>query len=542
MSDIKRPFTVKGQPFFPLGGQARNSSGYNAAEAETSFLAVKALHGNMLEIPVYWEQVEPVEGQYDFASVEMLLAGARRHGLRLVLLWFATWKNGNMAYAPSWVKDAPERFTRVIAPTGRPQWVLSSHCRATYEADRNAFVALCQYLKEHDAVEQTVIAIQIENEPGILGSDRDYGPVAQAEFDGPVPAELVAHLEEEGDSAPHLLWMLQGSPTEGSWPEMFGGAAGEILSTWSIARYLDGIAEAGKAVHDIPMYVNVWLGENDWQFAGESYPSGGAVSEMLDLYRWAAPHIDLIAPDIYIPDSLGYETICDNYSRDDNPLFVPESAPGGSNAWLMFRAIADYDAVGYAFFAAETILDAQGAVRPEAQPIVDSFRCVAAAIPLLLKYQGPEGQVQAVVQEENTPPRRMDFSSYVGMIEFDGANVRGAVMGAPKDWHHAPHLTPASPGARGRGLVIQADDREFYLVGDGFRLFLRPRLMPQWQRDGSLTNRLLMSHNVQYLSVDEGHFDANGQFVVDRRRNGDEVDHGVWVAPDCGVVRVLLCE
>jgi len=33
MAEIKRVFQVDGKPFFPIGGQAKNSSGYNRAEA-----------------------------------------------------------------------------------------------------------------------------------------------------------------------------------------------------------------------------------------------------------------------------------------------------------------------------------------------------------------------------------------------------------------------------------------------------------------------------------------------------------------------------
>ena len=145
-SQVKRTFTVDGRPFFPTGGQARNSSGYNDAESETAFRAVQLIGGNTLEIPVYWDQIEPEEGTFDFGSVDALLASARRHGLKLVLLWFGTWKNGDMDYAPAWVKTNPGRFHRVISPTGKDCWVLSSHCRANFEADLRAFTALCRRL------------------------------------------------------------------------------------------------------------------------------------------------------------------------------------------------------------------------------------------------------------------------------------------------------------------------------------------------------------------------------------------------------------
>jgi len=545
MSEVPRVFTVDGRPFFPLGGQARNSSGYNAAEAETAFQAVKQLHGNTLEIPVYWEQVEPEEGGFDLSPVQALLAGARRHDLKLVLLWFATWKNGDMDYAPAWVKTDPQRFKRVIAPTGVPLWVLSSHCQATWEADRRAFTALCRYLKEHDS-EHTVVALQIENEPGILGSDRDYGPEAQASFEGPVPRELVAALKAR-DLAPKAaltaaaeIWREAGGREEGSWPELFGEAAGEIMTAWSIATYIDRLAEAGKAILAIPMYLNVWLGEQGWRLPGETYPAGGAVGKVLDVYKAATPHLDLVAPDIYIADAKGYEATCALYARDDNPLFVPESAPWGSNAWLVFRALADYQAIGYHIFGVESILGQDGSVRPEARMMADSLRCAAAAIPLLLRYQGTD-RIHAIVQEEGMAEQTLDLEGYIGMVEFG----EGPMRWAAKDWRHAPESVGQPEAAdlprRARGLVVQAERHLFYLVGADFRLHLRPKVAPEVARDAAYSNPSLMHSLSPYISVDEGYLDDDGTFYVDRRRNGDETNHGTWVEPDTGVVRIVMC-
>jgi beta-galactosidase GanA len=92
MTAIKRVFMVDGKPFFPLGGQSSTSSAYNSNEIEPAFQAVKLLHGNTLLTDVYWEHIEPEEGKFDFSMVDDLLASARRHGLKLILLWFATWK------------------------------------------------------------------------------------------------------------------------------------------------------------------------------------------------------------------------------------------------------------------------------------------------------------------------------------------------------------------------------------------------------------------------------------------------------------------
>ncbi len=159
-----------------------------------------------------------------------------------------------------------------------------------------------------------MIAVQIENEPGILGSDRDYGPEGGADYEAPVPDALMETLKAAGRGALYDIWQAAGGHDAGSWGEVFGPSGGELMTAWSIATYIDGLAAAGKAAYDVPMYVNVWLGENGWAIPGESYPSGGAVSKVLDIYKAFTPHVDLIAPDIYIADSRGYEAILATYA------------------------------------------------------------------------------------------------------------------------------------------------------------------------------------------------------------------------------------
>ena len=538
MTEIKRVFKVNGKPFFPIGAQSCNSSGYNDKESETAFKVIKELHGNTLEIPVYWDNVEPREGKFDFTAVDSLLASARRYKVKLILLWFATWKNGNMDYAPSWVKNNPNRFKKVISPTGKEIWDLSSHCQANVEADKKAFTALCKHLKAKDNSYQTVIAIQIQNEQGILGSDRDYGPEAQASFDSAVPARLMAAMKKKGNGRIYDIWQKAGGKTSGTWPQIFGPEAGELMTAWSMAGYVDSIAQSGKAVHNIPMYINVWLMEQDWwSRAGESYPSGGAVTKVLDIYKWFTPHLDLIAPDNYQLDAPGFASVCANYARDDNPLFMPETV-GDRN---MFRAIADYNSIANFFYGAEFLVTADGTLRPESQTMVGRMRCTAAIIPLLLKYQGT-GKIHAVIQEgKNT--EILDLDGFEGLVEFGEKRAPGSAtdwrrMKVP--WLGNPVSAVPNPGC---GLVIQVAKNEFYLIGSNYRMFLRPRLtlenMPAMllAQDGRAKTFAFLD------SVDEGHFDRNDKFVIDRRRNGDEIgSRGLWVESDIGVLRVITCD
>ncbi|MBE0696005.1 MAG: beta-galactosidase, partial [Anaerolineaceae bacterium] len=185
---MKTPFTLNNEPFFILGGQVHNSSGYGPQSMQTAWKALAALGANTAEVPVYWEQVEPLEGVITFEHLDGIIRGARERGLRLVLLWFATWKNGSMQYAPEWVKADPQRFPRVKTPGGTETWVLSSHFETTRKADETAYCKLLEHLRDFDRAENTVIGIQIENEPGILGSVRDYGAEAEASFQEAIPA------------------------------------------------------------------------------------------------------------------------------------------------------------------------------------------------------------------------------------------------------------------------------------------------------------------------------------------------------------------
>src|SRR5215475_8188728 len=88
---------VDGKPFFVLGGQIHNSSGW-PSELPQVWKSMAALHANTVEAPVYWEQLEPQQGKFDFSNVDALVEGARAHDLRMVVLCFRTWKNGNMHY------------------------------------------------------------------------------------------------------------------------------------------------------------------------------------------------------------------------------------------------------------------------------------------------------------------------------------------------------------------------------------------------------------------------------------------------------------
>jgi hypothetical protein len=514
----------------PMGGQSHNSSAYNAEEIASAIAGVKALNGNTLIAPVYWEQIEPAEGQFDFSPLDMLLAECRASDLRLIVLWFATWKNGEMRYCPGWVKADPKRFQRAQRPDHAPMQVISAFCQAAMQADARAFHATLSHLREADSAKHTVIAVQVENEPGILGSDRDYSPAGEAALSAAVPAELIAYLGKHKQGPAWEIWKDLGSRDQGSWLDLFGLHGGEFCTAWSVAKYIDSVAAEGRKAYDIPMYINVWIGQPGWPIPG-FYPSGGAVWRTIDLWKCAAPHIDLIAPDIYQVNFNDYKEICSQYSRPDNPLFVPESGADGVNARNMLRAIANYNALGYFIFAVDSILDMQGNVREGAQLFVESFRSVVSLLPLLQKFRGT-GRVHAVVEEDYQVNQCFEFERFLGGVPF----IQMGFSSEAKDHRHGrnPQLSEGRPK---HGLIIEASPDEFYLAGN-FHLFMVPKESPRWTDAVKIP---LFMTPPDFLSVEEGYLTASGDFISQRTRNGDEaVFGGFWTSAYCGVVRIRM--
>jgi beta-galactosidase GanA len=241
--DGRYALLVDGRPFLMLGAQVNNSSAWPAMLPKV-WPVIDKLHANTVEVPIAWEQIEPVEGRFNFSFLDTLLAQAREHRVRLVLLWFGTWKNTGPSYTPEWVKLDNHRFPRMITAKGETWYALSPHYPSTLEADRKAFTALMAHLRGADP-QHTVIMVQVENETGTYGLVRDHSPAAERLFHAHVPAALLARYHKR----------------PGTWPEVFGKDADEYFQAWSIARYVDQVAAAGKAEYPLPMYVNASLSD-----------------------------------------------------------------------------------------------------------------------------------------------------------------------------------------------------------------------------------------------------------------------------------------
>lgn len=504
---------VNGKPMLMIAGELSNSAASSADYMAPHWARLRAMHLNTVLAPVSWELIEPVEGRYDWSSVDTMLKAARANDLKLVILWFGAWKNSMSTYVPSWVKRDQARFPRAELPNGQGVEILSTFGADTLRADQRALAALMAHLKAVDDRDNTVVMLQVENEIGMLPVARDYSAPANAAFRQPVPPELVNYLVAHRDTlVPEMkaMWTERGARTAGSWEELFGpgDAAAEVFAAWHYAGFADGLAAAGKAAYPMPMYVNVAL-NRPGRIPGE-YPSGGPLPHLIDVWKAGAPSLDFLAPDIYFPN---FTQIVDRYKRPDNPLFIPE-AHNADNPIVpanAFYAIGEHDALGFGPFSIDSIDEAPGALK-DAYAVLDQLR------PMILDAQGtgrmagfkPRQRYDETVDYE---PQVRDIGGYRFTIAY--ADIQ------------RPTMTPDTAGYG--GLIIQTGEDEYLVAGQGITVTFKPI------GDGPGLAGIDRAH--------EGVFDAAGNWKPGRLLNGDQTHQGRHIrlpAGAWGIQRVRL--
>ena len=412
--------------------------------------------------------------------------------MRLVLLWFATWKNGSPHYTPEWVKTDAERFPRVIDTKGEPVDSLSPLGADTLAADSRAFAALMAHVKTADP-QHTVIMVQIENETGTWGSVRDYSPAAQKAFDGPVPPAL---LKARG-------------LRPGSWREVFGADADEVFHAWTIGRYVDAVAAAGQAQLNLPMSVNAALRDPIAPKGPETYESGGPTDNVLDVWQAAAPHVAVVGPDIYQPDFAHYMAAVEHYDRAGNPLFVPETSRGYATARYMF-AVLGRGGIGFSPFGLDFTADATTAEAIPAadfdklEPFAADYRLLSPMMRFWAKAAF-DGEVRGAAESDARTPDVLDFGDWIVTVRYDRPPFGGS------DW---PGIKPRPDNPLGADegvLIARRGPDEFVVTGRMVRVEFAPRTP---------------GRHMQFLSVREGTLDG-GTWRTHHVWNGDQTDYGL---------------
>ncbi|MEG3175397.1 DUF5597 domain-containing protein [Sphingomonas sp. RB3P16] len=524
-----RQLIVDGKPYLALGGELHNSSASSVAYMEPIWDKLQRMHVRTVIGTVSWEDFEPSEGRFDYTAVDAQIAQARRHDMRLVLIWFGAFKNASSTYAPIWVRRDTSRFPRAIANAqmkeaftyegAMPKPVLSVFSPDLMKADRTAFVALMAHLAKVDT-DHRVVMVQVNNESGLLRDSRDRSPLAQAAWKQPVPSALMRYLSaHKADLKPELaaLWARGGNRSAGSWAEVFGTdwEADEVFMAWHFGQYMEALAGAGKQALNLPMYVNAWLGPQQNQDRAGLYPSGGPAKRVLDVWKAAAPSIDMLAPDIYVPDAKG--PLAD-YDHAGNPLFVPESQFKTGD---LFWAVGAHRALGYSIFGIE-----DGRVDGQLSQALALLNPMDAVI---TKAQS-EGRIAGVLLDDGKPSE-IKLGGYSIIVQQTQSLLKRMLLDVglqpppppqplPSETE-GPSSRPAPGDARPFGLVIYEGNDTFLLVGKGFTA--------DFSKNGHLSE---VDH------VEEGSFiDAHWQAT--RIINGDE---RLGIIPDdrLAMVRIRL--
>ena len=423
----RQMLVVDGKPFLILGLQWDCDSCFAREIMDPLFPQAAKLGCNTAVLPLYWREVEPREGAFDFAMLDHRIELARQNGLRIALVWFGTYKNGCLNYAPDFVKSGMQRFRRAQQADGTPLRNFACPTSTeTFAADRKALEAVFRHLNAVDASRHTVVLFQMENEAGLLGTDRCYCPVCSKQF------------------------------TEGDWSRREGSRAAEAFSASSVAKYLDGLTAAVKAIYPLPVYVNAWLRGDAASAPGKGYPSGGPVDRVLDIYKATATHVDFIAPDIYSHARESFTSICRTYAAAGMPLYIAEHSSGKDSRAErnVFYALAELLAIGFSPWAIDrSFPDQDGAPMvhqldarwsEEAYDLRDSYVPLRDAMVPIALAQGSD-RLKMFVQEGGEKQAE---------LPFEGIRVRAT-------YSHKRGLA--------RGVVVRLGAAEFAVLGTGFR-------------------------------------------------------------------------
>jgi hypothetical protein len=368
---------------------------------------------------------------------------------------------------------------------------------ARLEADKTAFSALMRHLKQADP-QHTVILVQVENEAGEWGGVRDYGPAAEKSFAGSVPEALVKGLGKQ----------------PGTWSQVFGEDAEETFMAWYIATYIEQVAAAGKQEYALPLYVNAALRDPFKPGKAPSYESGAPTDNNIDLWKIAAPSINVVAPDIYLAEYGKYMRVMELYKRRDNPLLIPETGNSAAFARYVFAAIGQ-GAIGWAPFGLDLTRYSNQVSGPEAME-QSALKPVAAQYALLapiarkLAAGNLAGKVRGSSEDPDNHTQTLEFERWQVVLEYG--------MPSFGNWMKPKGNTPPDGGV----VILELDPDEYLVAGHHVRVDFKPTFAPGKKR--------------LFMKAEEGSYDAAGNWKMARVWNGDQTDYGLNLKADENVL------
>ncbi|HEY0283502.1 MAG TPA: DUF5597 domain-containing protein, partial [Rhizomicrobium sp.] len=429
------------------------------------------------------------------------------HDKRLVLLWFGTWKNTAPGYTPAWVKRDTVRFPRMVDEKGETIYALSPHAKTTLAADRRAFVRLMEFLKENDK-QRTVILMQVENEAGTYKLVRDHSPAAEALFNAQVPVKLIAGLEKQS----------------GTWKEVFGKDADEFFHAWSIARFVEDVAAAGKQAYPLPMFVNAALRDPDKDQDPKTYAAGGPTWNVLDVWKIAAPSIFTASPDVYgrtYDDVIGQIR---RYTRPDNPLMIVEIGSAAKFARFFYPVLGNHG-IGFAPFGFDDTGYSNyplGAKKIDDETVAPFAAHFAQVAPMMRDWAkiAFENETFGVAEPDDHQAQTIALGRWTATVTY------GEWQFGERSWFPDADKPDWADKPTGGMTIAKLGPDEFLVFGYRARI-------------GFALTDPAAGKKAMYERVEEGHF-TDGKWVADRRWNGDLTDYGLNFTDLPQVLRVKM--
>lgn len=506
---------VDGKPFVMYCGELHNSTASSMSYMHENRIWEKLedMHLNSVIATASWELVEPQEGKFDFTLVDGVIAEAKKHGMKVAFIWFGAFKNPMMTYAPSWVKSNPKKYPHAIDEQGQEMEHISVYGSEILKADTKAYKAFLQHLKDTDQ-DHTVVLIQLQNEPGLRGTKRDYSTDANKAWKAQVPKAITDYLKaNKGSLQPDMeqIWAKYGDKTTGNWEDIFGKSevnnqaenpipnfTEHIFTAYGYANYLEQMAKAGKEVYPLPVFINASVfGMNT---RGRSLGNGCSIPEFFDIYKAAAPSIDILTPNSYMQQ---LDWIGKNFSWKGNPILIPESTIIGARGLYI---IGEYDAIAFSPFGIDyEDNELTPTLEKQHRLLGESYNQMQQMGKLITDNLGSD-KMRGIYLYTGHETDTVEMGDYVLTFSPRKGFDIGALM-APAGGGFAAEGEQKQI-EQGGAVIVQTSADEFYVVGYGFNADIK-------LKDG------VKSRFCGYDSIWEGRFE-NGEFIPGRLLNGDE--------------------
>ena len=539
-----------------LGGELSNSAVSCLADIDSVIPKMVQYGLNTVLVPVYWDLMEPKEGQFDFALVDRTIHQARQNQLKVVFLWFGVWKNSMSCYAPLWFKQDVKRFPRACTADGKPLEIACCFSESVLQADNRAFDAFVRHVVERGS--DVVSMIQVENEIGMLEAARDHSRLADDVYHKGVPKELLTYLRQNQKSLhPWLASRIQVSQLSSrnpSWQELFGNDifADEIFMAYYYARYVGRLCRTARQYTQMPLYVNAAMNSRG-RLPGQ-YPSAGPLAHLIDLWRAGAPELLLLAPDIY---DTGFKGWAEQYALPGNPLFIPETRCCQNSGVRALYAFGEHHAIGFSPFAidqsshqdVENLTKAYNLIRQIYYLKPDSDRngvhATANDVMVASRFTLPSSLKTWGVLFDRQDKER---------IINDGSNVLTCRHYFTLPWDS--RATDGSEWPEGGAVIVKLSKDEYLLAGSGVVVSFATAYEKAYAEetvlgeDGFVANGVAAPASAQPSRpfqgkrlgigfVDEVNIDDKGHIRYVRRENGDQDHQGRHARIACGAWKIL---